>query len=176
LAAFSAGQKLTAAALIAILPVPAIKTADESLASSTTLQNDNELVCVGAANTNYKVDLALLATEATGTGIDIKLAFTQPTGCVLDLAVVAPHLGWVSSAGAQLEVEWAGWQAETGTTTSAKSFGTLNGVNFSYHFRGTWRVGSTAGSLQLQWAQNTSAGGNLTVKSGSSLIITPLLT
>jgi hypothetical protein len=176
-AAFSAGQTLTAANLIAILPIPVIKGADESVTNAgtgTTLQNDNELLAAVTANTNYKIDLVLLVVEAAGTGIDIKVAWTQPAGCVLDLGPVAPHASWVSAAA--LEVEWAAWQAETGTTTASKSFGSTNSATFAYHFRGTLRVGSTAGTFQLQWAQVNGSASALTVKAGSSLILTPLLT
>lgn len=179
MAAFSAGQILHASDLIRVLPVFAIKAADEAVnnaGTGTTLQNDNELLAAVTASTNYKVDLHLLATEAAGTGIDIKVAWTFPSGCLLDLAVVAPQAGWQNPIGTNLETEWAAWQGVTTSPSSSITFGTTNAATFSYHVRGALRVGGTAGTLQLQWAQANASASNLTVKSGSSLVLTPLLT
>lgn len=175
--AFAAGQILHASDLIRILPVWVIKAADESVNSGstgTTLQNDNELLAAVSASTNYRVDFALLATEAASNVIDIKCAWTMPSGCTLDLAVVGPHTAWTGAAANQ-EVEFGGWQNETSSPTSTKNFGTGSGVNLSYHFRGTLRVGGSSGTFQFQWAQANSNASNLTVKAGSSLTLTPLL-
>lgn len=178
MAYYSAGQALTAALLLGALPFGPIKQVDESVnnaGTGTTLQNDNELLAAVTANTNYKVDLHLFAVEAAGTGIDMKAAWTFPSGCLLDLAVVAPQAGWQNPIGTNLEAEWAAWQGVTTSPTASITFGTTNAATFSYHVRGTLRVG-TAGTLQLQWAQANSNAANLTVRSGSSLILTPLLT
>lgn len=172
MALFGAGQNLTATALSGAFATGLIKQADESVNNSTTLQGDDELNVPVVASTNYKVDAHILAADALGTSMDLKVAWTQPTGCVLDLAVVGPHTSWNASAG-NLEVEWSGWQNETGSLTASRSFGSTNSAVFSYHFRGTLRVGTTAGFLRLQWAQNTATVGNLTVKAGSSLVLTP---
>lgn len=173
-----AGNIIYASDINDLSPVSAIKTADESVNSAgtgTTLQNDNHLVATLRANTNYQVDLVLLATQAAaGTGTDIKCAWTFPAGCTLDLAVVGAHTAWVATAGAALEVEWAAWQNATSSPSGTVSFGTIQTVVFSYHVRGTIRVGATAGALQFQWAQQNSSASDLTVKAGSSLILTPL--
>ncbi|WP_433078840.1 hypothetical protein ACQP1P_38500 [Dactylosporangium sp. CA-052675] len=174
MAAFAAGGILTAAGLIRTLPFGLIKQADESVNNSTTVQGDDELNVPVAANTTYKIDAHILATDGTGTSMDLKVAWTQPSGSILSLAVVGPHTAWNASSGA-LEVEWNGWQNDTGTLTATRSFGSSNSGTFSYHFRGTISVGSTAGFFRLQWAQNTATVGNLTVKAGSSLILTPIL-
>lgn len=173
--AFSAGMTLTAADLIRPLPLFAIKAADESVISSTTLQNDNELFAAVAANTSYRLDLALLVTEATGITADIKLAWTMPSGCRLDAAAIGAHVNWTGVTSA-LEVEFSSWQGETSSPTSAKSFGTINaGIVFGIQIRGIVAVGANSGTLQLQWAQNASVAENVTVKAGSSLVLTPLL-
>lgn len=175
---YAAGDKPTAAQLNAMLPRWAIKTADESVNSGstgTTLQNDDTLLVAVDANATYKVDLHLLASQAAAGAIDLKTAWTFPTGCTLDLIVVAPHTAWPPAVATDLETEWATWQNVTSSPSGTISFGTVNGTVFSYHVRGTIRVGSTAGNLQFQWAQNTSSASNVTVKSGSSLVLSPLL-
>lgn len=152
-----------------------VKPSDESVSSAstgTTLQDDNHLSLTGVANTLYAVRLCALVIEGSSTVTDIKMAWTQPSGCTLNLAGVAPHIDYNASAAA-LETEWAAWQNETGTTTSTKQFGTSTTV-FSYVFSGTWEVGSTGGPLQLQWAQRVANAANLTMKQGSSLVLTPL--
>jgi hypothetical protein len=163
---FLVGKTVKASELQAIVdafPVKAVKLTDQSVNNAVR------------ANTDYHVDLALMATQAAaGTGIDLKAAWTFPAGCALDLAVVGPHSAWVATAGAALEVEWAAWQGVTSSPSGTVSFGTLNGVVFSYHVKGTLRVGANAGTFRFQWAQNTSNASDLTVKAGSSLILTPL--
>jgi hypothetical protein len=176
---YAAGDKPTAAQLNAMIARWAIKSGDESVNSGstgTTLQNDDTLVVSVDANTTYKVDLHVLATQGGAGTVDLKVAWTFPTGCTLDLVVVGPHSAWPPAVATDLEVEWATWQNVTSSPSGTISFGTVNGTTFSYHARGTLRVGSTAGSLQLQWAQNSSSATNLTLKSGSSLVLTPLLT
>jgi hypothetical protein len=174
-AAFSAGQTLTAADLIRPLAFGVVKQVAESVTSSTALQDDNELFVALAANTTYKLDLALLVTETTGTTADIKLAWTQPAGCRIDAAAVGAHVSWNGTSGA-VEVEFGSWQGETGSPTTAKNFGTINaGISFGYHVRGTVVTGANAGTLRLQWAQVASVAEAVTVQAGSSLILTPIL-
>lgn len=176
MAAFSAGQILHASDLIRILPVFVIKAVDESVnntGTGATLHNDGALFVSVSANITYKVDLHLIYTEATGTGIDLKAAWTFPSGCRLDLANVGAHQSWANAAA--MEAEWAAWQNVTSSPSGTIAFGSSNAANFSMHARGTIQVGGTGGTLQLQWAQNTGAAGNLTVKAGSSLVLTPLL-
>lgn len=174
---FYALQKLRASDLNAILAKGKTKTSDESVNSGstgTTLHDDNTLFVAVSANVTYQVTVDLLASEAAGTGIDIKMAWTFPTGAILDLAVTAVHEAWVATAGSALEAEWAGWQNETSSPSSTKTFGTFTTV-FSYRFGGRLRVGSTAGTLQLQWAQKNSSASNLTMESGSSITLLPVL-
>jgi hypothetical protein len=174
---FGAGSTLTAAMLNNAFPTGWIKQTNESVnsgGSGTTLQGDDELNIPILASTNYKVDAHILAIEAAGNAIDMKIAWGMPSGCILDLAVVAPHTQWPAPVAGNLETEWAAWQNETAVLTGSKNFGTTNGVGgFSYHFRGTLRVGTTAGFFRLWWAQVNASASNLTVESGSSIVLTP---
>jgi hypothetical protein len=178
---FASGSRIRAselalitAALNALTPIKVIKSADQNYAtSSTVLQNDTHLFVVGQANTTYEFDLYVAYVESTGTGVDMKIALTQPSGCRFDAGVTGPNVNWTSSPTANLEAEWSAWVNETGTTTSTRPFGTVNGVPFSMEAHGTWQVGATGGTLRVQASQNTSSANTLTIKSGSSLIITP---
>jgi len=170
---FYAFQKWRASDANKILPRSKVKAADENVISSTTLQNDDELFISVDANITYAIDARIIVIEASGNAIDWKCAWTYPSGALFDMAVVAPHTAWNASA-ANVEIEWAAWQNETSSPSSSKNFGTAT-TAFSYHFRGVLRVGATAGTFQLQWAQANSTAANVTVKSGSSLTLTPLL-
>lgn len=168
---FYAGQKARASDFNNLIPLVAEKAFDENVISSTTLQDDNELFLMLAVGAKYWLDLALLATETTGTTADLKIAWTMPTGCRLDAPAIGAHTSWTGSAAAQ-EVEFNSWQAETSSPTSTRSFGTINaGVVFGYHVRGVVRNGANAGLLTLQWAQNAAVAENVTVKAGSTLML-----
>lgn len=175
--AFGAGQVLAAADLNAVMPVWWIKAVDENLnnggGAGTILQGDDELNLPVVANTTYKVDALVIAIEAAGSGIDLKVAWSQPALCILDLGPAAPHVQWPAPAAGNLEVEWNAWKGETAVLTASRSFGTNNTVPFSYHFRGSLRVGANAGFFRLQWAQANASASNLTVQAGSSIFLTP---
>ena len=61
-------------------PPLAIKTATESVTSSTTLQDDDELVVTVEANTKYRVELLLLYDGNAAGDIQVKLV--APSGTV----------------------------------------------------------------------------------------------
>jgi hypothetical protein len=176
---FYALQKLRASALNALLPIGVMKQTNEDVSSATTgttLQDDNELQVTVAANSVYWVDVMVEYAEAAGTGVDIKIAWTQPSGCTLNLGVVGPHANWTSSPTANLEVEWNAWRNETGSPTNFRNFGSINGIQFSLHFRGTLQVGNTGGKFGMQWAQVNLSATLLTVYAGSAMQLQPILT
>lgn len=180
---FYAGNKVTGAQLQALVtqidlltPLTAFKTSDESVnngGSGTTLQNDDALLVTVTANTNYRVDLALLFTESAGTGIDLKCAWAFPTGSRLDLAPIGPNIAWTGAAAA-LEAEFSAWQNQTTSPSGTISFGTTNAATFSMQATGSLRVGSSGGTFQFMWAQQNASASNVTVKAGSVLTLTPL--
>lgn len=142
------------------LPVVAYKTADESVTSSTTLQNDDDLALAVAASATYIFRGWLNYEGAAGTG-DLKIGWTYPSG----LTMAYGHIG-----------ETTGAAISTGsvTTTSAES----NNPNFGGNGAGTATsaylfgmvfVSTTAGTLQLQWAQASSTGTATKMKKGSWL-------
>lgn len=134
----------------------AVKTANESVTSSTTLQNDDHLVLALAASSTYIID-GLLIIDGASTG-DFQMDFTKPSGStnniyIDSLAIGASGLG---DKGAYL------WE-DSGTP----NFGTITTGSHSYvRFTGLSQV-TTAGNLQLRWAQATSTATATRVLTGS---------
>jgi hypothetical protein len=121
------------------------KPADESVTSSTTLQNDNDLVLPISANDSMVVE-GYIHYHNAGTGSS-QMAFTIPTGAAMDIAIYTD------------DVQLSGGNHETWTlTSSGTSTGDMlmNAVDVPIHFYGIVITGSTAGSIQLQWAQGNS--------------------
>lgn len=138
-----AGSRIVAGDVQGVAPLAVIKGADQSLASSTTLQNDNALFVPVVANASYLM-ICMLDYEgaAIGTG-DIKWVWTGPAGFTLRYTgLYLPTSGTVHTgaiAGATTVVA-----ATTGT-------GNLAGATMV----GSIFTGNAAGTLQLQWAQNS---------------------
>ncbi len=136
------------------------KTADESLNTSTTLQDDNHLVLAVDGLEEWVGEIHLAVGAALGdTGI--KVAITVPSGATLQVTAIIA--GDVLAKSVGLTTTTSGQQLDGTTTILA---GCVNGV-VTMHF---WILnGATPGNLQLQWAQSTSHGSNVTVRKGSVL-------
>lgn len=156
---FPAGHEPGADEFAALLPIYVRKTVDESLASNTTLQNDDELFCAVAANITYEVDLFLIYDGATAG--DLKFAFTGPTSATLDWV----QGGLISSADATSGSMFVG-ASNIGTTNTVVT-GAGAGVKLVTMPRGLLITSSTAGTFQLQWAQGTSSATATHVFAGS---------
>ncbi|MBD9700637.1 hypothetical protein IHE56_00730 [Streptomyces sp. ID01-12c] len=143
------------------------KTADESVTSSTTLQNDNELVLAVSANCTYAFRVWLLATDATDANGDIKFAFTFPASAVCHFSGRGPHT--LLASGAFGDGEYIGRNTATSGSTVA-SYGLTTSV-IGIEITGLLIVGANAGNLQLQWAQNTSDANATTVQAGSFMTL-----
>lgn len=133
-----------------------IKQSDESVTSSTTLQNDNELILPIAANEKWFVEFFLLLDMSASGLPDFKVEMTAPTG---------------ASGGWLLVGEVAG---ATDSYILGRSFGgsgTVHDTQSAYQpgpvLRAVVDNGVNAGNLTLQWAQGTSNANPTTVKAGS---------
>ena len=131
------------------------KPTNETVTSSTILQNDDALAVTLEANKTYIVDSTIFAKSSSATP-DMKIAFTAPAGAVMEL-------GEVASAGSGQSTD----VLETSGTASGRI--TVRGSNQPsiIHVTGTVTTGSTAGTLTLQWAQAT-ANANGTVVNAAS--------
>jgi hypothetical protein len=150
------GAGWTIAGLYQVL---ARKTADESLSSSTTLQDDDALAWTVRASGIYRLDLWLL--YISGTTPDLKIGWSYPAGCTM-------KWGWLGNDTSLSVINAAGYDQ---TSTPA-----LGGSSLDLWARihAVVTVSATAGTLTLKWAQNTSDGGTTTVRAGSHGLMTRL--
>lgn len=137
------------------------KTADQTVTSNTTLQNDNHLIWAAEANSRYKVEYVLFGTSTTASG-DFKCNWTLPAGGTRKTAMTA------LSEGATLNfdscfMEWA--------TSADHIGGMINGFCY-YLIKGQIITSSTAGNVTFRWAQDTSnaAGTTLTADSYCTIL------
>lgn len=161
---WSAGQKVTAAALTAAQELAAYKAGDTSRASVTTAAADPDLALTVEANAVYEVRGYLI--YGADPTIDLKLGFTGPSGATFD---------W----------NYGGQDGtQTGTSspliTDSQALGsfayilggvTNNAKKMHAKLGGTLRVGSTAGAFSLVWAQQVSSATAVIVYAGSTLVL-----
>jgi len=144
----SAGQRITASLLTSMLPITVSKPADESVTSSTTLQNDDDLVVAVSANATYVMDGYIMTSgAAAGTG-DLKIDFTIPSGATMKY----------TSFGTTTASPAVQYEATVNANSTARAIGTNGSADMGVAIQAVITVGSTAGSVQLRWAQNTSSG------------------
>jgi hypothetical protein len=120
------------------------KTATETVSSTTTLQNDDDLFLSVAASAIYEVRMMLkIASQATD---DLKVGFTGPAGYSFD---------WIGLGGDPALSGFANDQTGLFTTGATPIFAGMGGTNAPLMILGLLVVSSTAGTFQLQWAQGT---------------------
>jgi hypothetical protein len=136
------------------------KTSDQSIASSTTLTNDTELAVTVAANEIWAFEWVLMI--AANVTANAKIAFTFPTGGTLAL----------TGSGSDAAGTFTRFRQSSTTTPTTAS--TISGTAFyavpdATVLQGTFVNGGTGGTLQLQWAQNTSNASATIMKRGSAV-------
>lgn len=148
-------------------PTKVHKAADESVTSSTTLQNDDDFSFAISANTDYIFEIHAAITCDFRNG-SIKVAITVPSGATMLLMAQLLQ-------NKQSEVDnasRAGWTTISGTAislrTSIVNAGSGNGLLSIY---GRVSVGGTAGTVQLQWAQEISDTDPTTLKANSWMLV-----
>jgi hypothetical protein len=134
------------------------KTADESVTSSTTLQDDDHLTFPVGANeewvAQFYVDAGALLTT---TGL--KAAITFPSGATADILMNNSGVPAVNIGTKRTATSGAGLDFTTGAHTLNDPAQLLVCV---------WILnGATPGNVTLQWAQSTSSGTPLKFRQGS---------
>lgn len=141
-------------------PTTEYKTADQSVTSSTTLVNVTDLVFAIGASERWGYRFVIFYDATTGG--DIKFAITAPAG-VADLRWGS---GVTRGPG---EGTWAD-ATVSGSGTERGFAGRGAGDIASLVIEGFVENGATGGSIQLQFAQNTSNGTASIVKENSYLV------
>jgi hypothetical protein len=138
--------------------VRAYKATDQTVTSSTSLVNDTALSFAIAASEAWQFELDLYSTFDGGAASGIKAAFTVPSGATLQWLPTAVSIPITTSGSSQILAAGGG----ATTTWMGKLIGqVINSTN--------------AGTVQLQWAQNTSDATATALKAGSSLLATRLI-
>lgn len=168
---WAAGDKITSAKLTAMQTQYVIAASTQSLTSSTTMQNDNELVFPLEANATYEVEVYALfqQADATGTG-DLVTDYTFPSGS----SGLKQCLGPSSVAGAatgreQMEVRLA---AHAFGTDVDYLFGADENLDYCVWERGVITTSTTAGNFQFRWAQKVADADALTRDASSYMKVT----
>lgn len=141
------------------------KTADESVTSSITLQDDNELSFPIRAREEWTAAFILDAGAALAT-TGIQIAVTTPSGATQNIAAsLDPDV--LTALNTSYKRTTASGTAMN--FTAATQVGTADSkicVN-------VWVLnGATAGDVKLQFAQSTSSATAITVRKGSSMLAT----
>lgn len=159
---FAAGDDILTGGLAAVTPLAAYKYADQNTGTSsgsTTLVNDNDLsLSLGAAGTYVWFGMLVFAATATA---NFKCTFVAPSGAT---GGWSPNL-YIGTGGA---VQTNNAFLSYGTTNAMNCQGTSN--NLSNFVGGSVVMGATAGTLQFEFAQNTSDSSNCWSRAGSFLL------
>lgn len=142
------------------------KSVTESVTSSTTLQNDDNLsYSLDDAGGRYEANIYMRAVSAANAAGDIKVGFTFPSGSFL-FTGFGPDIGLASGT-----VQTGDWAAlvGTGTSTGTLSFG-LSTAGVGIHLNLLVTPGTT-GTLQFQWAQNSSSASQTSIVGGSYMTV-----
>lgn len=154
-----AGQTVTAELAQSWIPTHVVKASDESVTSSTTLQDDDEIQFTVEANATYRVSgVVWFGADPAG---DMKLAFAGPTSATFV---------WVGMSGnSAAAAVTTSVHIDQQTISSSLVLGgvTANTTILAAPLDGILTVSSTAGTFKMQFAQNSSSATATTVKAGS---------
>lgn len=138
------------------------KSADENVASGTTLQSDDELQFSVLSGETWIFDFVLLVSNANSATPDWKSAILGASGWTCAVVLSGSEgAGTVFPQARTTDCD----NAPTVATNAAVSADAS--VDFNVRFQG-WITATSDGTVILQWAPNTS--GSLTVRKGSYVI------
>lgn len=162
-----ASNQITDKRVITRGPTIIRKTADESVTSSTTLQDDNHFTFPVNANEVVLVEGLIVATGHSDG--DVKIALLAPAGTTGRFAGLGPAAA-VTNVGATTMSSAA---ITDFTTPDTLTFGVVTASSATaIQVRALLVIGGTAGVVKLQWAQDASNGTATIVETDSYLTCT----
>jgi hypothetical protein len=141
------------------VPLVAYRTTTQSVTSSTTLVNDNTLFVSVVASSAYLVELVL--NYDADTAGDLKIGWTAPAGAVMTNVTQSSLTGTAATFTDDQMIA---------AVSVPVSGGLGAGNNAGFLYKGFLNVSSTAGTLQLQFAQGTSSAVATRLFAGSYLL------
>lgn len=141
-----------------------IKSADETVTSSTTAQNDDELFVDVLANTQYFVEFFIIYDAIQAA--DLKIQWTAPSGSTFDWTHGGLGTSTTSTSGSVSRNYRA--LGDVGTVGGPAASA---GTNTIIPGEGRLVTGGSAGLFRLQWAQNTSNATGAIVRARSVLLV-----
>ena len=160
---WTAGQRITAALLLAAQPATYYKAATTSRSSTTTLADDPDLTVTLDASATYTIEMVLSYAAVTAGGF--KTAWNASAGVTsVNRSVQGP-----GSAAADASADNISMRSGVHNYTTAISYGTRNngGNQLVAVERALVATDTTGGTVTLQWAQ-TASSATATLLSGSS--------
>ena len=139
-----------------------IKPTTQNVNNSTTLTNDNDLLAAFSTTATYEFRLHLIYRSSTTADLKIAFTFTNVSSCSLTVMGVDTALAFLQNSS-------SGYASGTAVALGGNGIGTNVGAFVVGNLTTTG-----AGTLQLQFAQNTAVVENDGVQSGSHLILSRL--
>lgn len=139
------------------------KAANESVTSSTTLQNDDHFAFAVAASAFYTLEGYVMYDGGAGGAVgDLKCDFTVPSGASFTWTNFGTNTGGLTQ-----------YNAATQAATVARAMPTNGGTaSISFQLKGYLNTAGTSGTLQFRWAQNTSSATAVVVYASSWMVLT----
>jgi len=148
------------------------KAGNETVTSSTTLQDDDDLAWTFTATGLYRIEFVVVAYGDTG---DVKTAWTAGSGVAGTKYVDGPADATTATAPGFLS------RTNTAVRRSTHGFATSCTYQLQAPSLGTWirewsmvtitDVSGVNGKIQLQWAQNSSSATATTVTNESHILV-----
>ncbi|MEU3851713.1 hypothetical protein [Streptomyces sp. NPDC029554] len=164
-----AGQRITGTLLQSMLPNIIQKLASTDRSSTTTLADDPDLTTTLEANARYLVEMEIWYAASTGSS-GLRTAWTVPSGVTGNRSA----LGMASTVSDTTPAGIGRWGVHAYSTTvfygdrqSSTNLALAKEVSMV-------TTGSSAGTLALQWAQDTSSADACRVGAGSVMRVTRL--
>lgn len=164
----SAGQRITADLLTAMLPNVIVKPTTTARASTTTFADDPDLQAPVEANAQYYIEFRILAAGVAAA--DIKTEWGVPSGASGLKTVLGPATGSTTNNNADNITMRAGAH-QHGTDVVYNCVRDDSTLAFGIVEWGFVTTGSTSGTVAFRWAQNSSNTIATQVFGGSTMIV-----